>query len=384
MGSEPSEVLEWEPGGFVVEVTERRKYACGRCQSGLVIGPAPDRVLDGAMPGPGLLAEVVVRKVKDHCPLERQSRIFGERFGVPLCASTLGEWLAGAAEVLAPLAARLREQGLRSRHLSLDDTPVRVLDPAHEKGVKRGHLWSFVSDAPLCFYLYTPSWSGGPIQELLGDYQGTLQSDGYAGLDPLYRKEMAPKRAGCLAHARRKFVQALEAGDLRAAAPLHWMQKLYAVERQAKREGLDAAGRHKLRQTASVPLMEKLHAELLSLGAQAPPKTPLGQAITYALRQWPTLQVFLWDGAQPIDNNHTERTLRPIAVGRKNWLFAGSDEGARRLAILYTLVQSSALCGISDPWHYLRDVLQKLSRGWPQSRLDELLPLAWHATHPPT
>ncbi|HMY59857.1 MAG TPA: IS66 family transposase, partial [Pseudomonadota bacterium] len=188
IGSESSEVLEWEPGGFRVEVTERRKYACRRCGCGVVMGPGPSRVLPQAMPGAGLLAEVVVRKIKDSCPLDRQSRIFSERFGVPLSPSTLGEWLAGTADVLAPLSRRLREQGLQSPHLSFDDTPIRVLDPTHEKGVKRGHLWSFVSDEPLVFYEYTPSWSGAPIQSLLSDYSGTLQSDGYSGINTLHKR----------------------------------------------------------------------------------------------------------------------------------------------------------------------------------------------------
>ncbi len=288
--------------------------------------------------------------------------------------------MAGAADVLEPIAKRLRARGLQSSHLSLDDTPVRVLDPAHPKGVKRGHIWSFVSDEPLVFYEYTPNWQGAPIEELLKDYQGTLQGDGYAGLNTLYEKQSAPKRAGCLAHARRKFVAAYQAGDLRVARTLQLIQELYVIERRATADGCDVTERLRRRQKSSVPRMKLLRQELDSLGNQAPPKTPLGVAITYALRQWNALTLFLSDGAQRIDNNHTERSLRPIAVGRKNWLFAGSDHGARRLAILYTVVGSCELAGIRDPWEYVRDILQSLSRSWPHSRLDELLPLAWHNT----
>jgi transposase len=382
IGSEAAQVLEWEPGGFRVEVTERRKYACRACQSGVVIGPGPDRVLDGAMPGPGLISEVIVRKIKDHCPLERQSRIFSERFGVPLSPSTLGDWIAGGAEVLRPLSQRIRTLALKTTHLSLDDTPVRVLDKGHEKGVKRGRLWSFVSDGPLCFYEYTPNWKGGPIRELLTDFRGTLQSDGFSGLDPLYRKDCAPARAGCMAHARRKFHKAFLQGDLRAAGPLLVIKKLYEVERQAKQEHDDDTDRRRRRLAQSVPLFAALREQLEALALQAPPKTPLGQALTYALRQWETLQVYLQDGALHIDDNHTERTLRPIAIGRKNWLFAGSDEGAHRLAVLYTLVSSCELAGLRDPWAYLRDVLTKLSRGWPHARIDDLLPLHWKAALP--
>ena len=377
LGCESSEVLEWEPGGFRVEVTQQQKYACRGCEGEIVIGKGPDRVLDKAMPGPGLLAEIVVRKIKDHCPLERQSRIFQERFGVPLSASTLGEWMAGTADVLEPIAKRLRERGLQSPHLSSDDTPIQVLDTAHPKGVKRGRIWSFVCDEPLVFYEYTPNWQGAPIQELLKDYEGTLQGDGYAGLNPLYEKESGPKRAGCLAHARRKFVAAYHAGDLRVARTLQLIQELYVIERRANEDRCNVTERLRRRQESSAPRMKLLRQELDSLGNQAPPKTPLGVAITYALRQWDALTLFLSDGAQRIDNNHTERSLRPIAVGRKNWLFAGSDQGARRLAILYTVVGSCELAGISDPWEYVRDLLHKLSRSWPHSRLDELLPLAW-------
>lgn len=377
IGSDYAEVLEFEPGGFFVERTERRKYACRSCQSGVVCGPGPDRVFEQAMPGPGLVAEVIVRKYSDSSPLERQSRIFTERFGMPLAASTLDSWVGRAAELLEPLVNELLRETLRSTHVSLDDTPVRVLDRLHKNGVKRGHIWSMVTDSAVV-YLYTPTWSGEPIRKLFADYGGVLQSDGYAGLDALYKKKQsAPKRAGCLAHARRKFVQALEAGDARAAIPLVLLRKVYAVERKAKDAGADATQRLQLRQAESATLMQQLHTELQALSGLAPPKTPLGVALTYALRQWPTLTVFLTDGAVRVDNNHVEQTLRPVALGRKNWLFGGSDEGARWLAIHQTLLGTGRLVGIRDLWEYLRDILQKLSRGWPKSRLHELLPQPW-------
>ncbi len=369
----------------------------------------------------------------------------------------------------------------------MGDTDSSAGHNTHPKVVKRGHIWSFVSDEPLVFYEYTPNWQGAAIQELLKDYAGTLQGDGYAGLNPLYEKESGPKRAGCLAHARRKFVAAYQAGDLRVARTLQLIQELYGIERRANEDRCNVTERLRRRQEFSAPRMKLLRQELDSLGNQAPPKTPLGVAITYARRQWEALTLFLSDGAQRIDNNHTERSLRPIAVGRKNWLFAGSDQGARRLAILYTVVGSCELAesatgstsatspwrasaasaghplastslfpltwhntrtlryaapsshasplqrqmrwvgqlldnnhterslrpiavgrknwlfagsdhgarrlailytvvgscelaGIRDPWEYVRDILQSLSRSWPHSRLDELLPLAWHNT----
>lgn len=383
IGSQYAHVLEFKPGEFFVEETDRRKYACPKCQSGVVIGPGPHRVLDQAMPGAGLIAEVVVRKYADHCPLERQSRIFCQRYGITLSASTLGDWVGGSARVVEPLYKELLKRVVHSSHLSLDDTPVRVLDKAHEKGIKRGHLWSLVSDDEVV-YFYTPTWHGAPIVELLKDFDGVLQSDGYSGLNPLYKKPLrAPKRAGCLAHSRRKFVRALEAGDARAAVPLALIRQLYKVEAKTTDEGMDNAARLALRQSQSVPLMAQLEKELHRLGAQAPPKTLLGRAVGYAVRQWLTLQTFLHDGAVRIDNNHVERTLRPIGTGRHNWLFGGSDEGARWLAIHQTLLGTCLLLGIRDPWEYLRDILTKLSRGWPYSRLGELLPGAWLAARTP-
>ena len=376
-GSEIAEVLEYEPGGFYVERTDRRKYACPQCQIGVVIGKGPDRVLEQAMPGAGLVAEVIVRKYNEYCPLYRQSKLFAQRYGIVLSASTLGDWVGGAAKVLEPLHKALLNRVVVRSHLSIDDTPVRVLDRAHEKGIKRGHLWSFCSDEEVV-YFYTPNWKGEPIVELLQDFSGVLQTDGFAGLNPLYRKrERTPKRAGCMAHARRKFVRALEAGDARAAVPLSLMRKLYQIEAQATEQKLDSSARLSLRQSQSVQVMAQLEKELSQLQAQAPPKTPLGQAVGYALRQGKTLQTFLHDGAVHIDNNHCERTLRPIGLGRKNWLFGGSDDGARWLAIHQTLLSSAQLAGIRDPWEYLRDILLKLSRGWPHARLSELLPQDW-------
>jgi hypothetical protein len=211
-----------------------------------------------------------------------------------------------------------------------------------------------------------------------------LQTDGFSGLDALYRRPGAPIRAGCMAHLRRKFVNAFDAGDARAAGPLALIQKLYAVERQASEEALDVAALKRRRDQVSRPLMAALRTQVDNLSYQAPPKTPLGRAITYALNQWETLTVFLDDGALRPDNNAVENTIRPVALGRRNWLFAGSDEGAKRLAILYTILGSCQIAGIADPWAYLRDTLDKLSHNWPHSRLDELLPQQWKAVRATT
>ena len=234
------------------------------------------------MPGPGLIAQVIVTKYKDHCPLERQSRIYTERYGVPLSPSTLDDWEGGAAQVLQPVAIHILQQIVAGSHISLDDTPVRVLDPKAAHGVKRGHIWSLVGQGAVA-YLYTPSWSGKPNRELVGEFSGLLQSDGYAGLQKLFEKKLnAPTRAGCMAHARRRFVEALEASDARAAIPLTVIKKLYEIERRATQDGVDVHERLVRRQTESRPLMEQLHKILQALKAQAPPKTALGKAVGYA------------------------------------------------------------------------------------------------------
>ena len=380
IGTEHSELLEWVPGGFQVEVTERRKYACRKCQSGVVIGPAPVRVLDGALPGPGLLAEILCRKGNEHNPLERQSRIFIRRHGVPLSPSTLGDWYSRALDLLEPIHKRIGKVCQSRSHLSTDATPLPVLDHDDPRGIKRGHLWPVRSDSEVLF-LYAPTGTGTLVSEFLSDFKGTLQTDGTSTVNKIFdRKNPSPPiRAGCLAHMRRRFFKAMEAGDALAVFPMKLIGQLYDIERAASQRALDAAERQKLREQKSAPLMNALREHIEQLSYRAIPKSLLGKAVSYALHQWEPLTVFLSDGALAIDNNLTEQRIRPVAMGRRNFLFAGSDAGAHRLATLYTLMGSCDLAGIVDPWAYLRDVLDKLSRDWPQSRIDELLPRQWKA-----
>jgi transposase len=381
IGTEQSEILEWVPGGFHVEVTERRKYACRGCQSGVVIGPPPVRVLDGALPGPGLLAELLCRKGNEHNPIERQSRIFTRRHGVPLSPSTLGDWYSRSLDLLESIHKRIGQLCQSRSHLSTDATPLPVLDRDDPRGIKRGQLWPVRSDSEVLF-LYAPTGTGTLVSEFLGDFKGTLQTDGTSTVDKIFdRKNPSPPiRAGCLAHMRRRFFNAMEAGDGLAVFPMKLIRQIYDIERNASERALDAIDRQKLREEKSRPLMKELREHIDQLSYRAIPKSPLGKAVSYALHQWDTLTVFLSDGALAVDNNLTEQRIRPVALGRRNFLFAGNDAGAHRLATLYTLMGSCDLAGIVDPWAYLRDVLDKLSRDWPQSRIDELLPQQWKAT----
>lgn len=376
IGQETSSVLEFVPAGFKVIVYERAKYACKACAEGVVVAPAADKVIEGGLPGPGLVAHVLVSKYWDACPLNRLSGIY-DRHGVAIATSTLGDWVAAGADMLEPLAKEIRRRVLGALVVSLDDTGLRVLDREHPKGAKRGHMWAYVGDNELVAYAFTPTWQSQGVQAFLAGRKGYIQGDGYAGYKALFAGPDPPVQLGCMAHLRRKFHDAMEAKDTRAAVAVAMIQELYAIERQATQDGVHAEERTRRRQTQSRTVLERLRLFIDSVAPAAPPKSPLGKAVTYALRQWPTLVRFVDDGRLPLDTNHVERLLRNVAVGRKNWLFAGSDQGAHRAAIVLTVLGSAFLAGIRDVWAYLREVLAHLSSGWPAARLGELLPAAW-------
>lgn len=380
IGHEKSELLDFRPAQLIVIEQQRAKYACKACQDGVVIGPVGPKPIEGGLVGPGLLSHVVVSKYKDHLPLYRLSQILG-RSGVEISDSTLGGWIGEAAVLLEPLWKRLRERALGAAVLAMDDTGIRVLDRDHAKGVKRGHLWCYVgyeSGVPdAAVFDYTPDWKGSGPRAFLESRRGLLQCDGYKGLEPLFEgANPRCRKVGCWAHARRKFYEASQVKETQAAKPLQIIQALYRVEDEARKAGALGEERKTLRQARSVPLVSELRAWLDDHGKKVRPTARLGKAVTYATNQWASLLVFLEDGDIPIDNNVVENKIRPIALGRKNWLFAGNDQGAERAAIIYSIMASCALEGV-EPFEYLRDVFDKLSRGWLDSRLTELLPREW-------
>jgi transposase len=378
IGAETSEMLEFVPASFKVIELVREKYACGACQAGVVIAPVPAKPIEGGLPGPGLIANTLIAKYKDGLPLNRLAGIY-QRAGVEIAPSTLGDWVRGGAALVEPLAKHIFARVMASHVVQADDTGLRVLDPGRADGVKKGHLWGFVGDRRLVAFAYTETWEGARAREHLVARRGYLQVDGYAGLNPLFEGPDPPCVAvGCMAHCRRKFVVAVEGGDLRAAIAVDLIQKLYVVEREATADDLDHEARLARRRERSAPLMNELGAWIASVHPAAPPKTPLGKALTYAINQWRELMRFLEDGRLELDNNGVERALRPIAVGRKGWLFAGSDEGARRAAIVYTVIGSAVLSG-GEPWAYLRAVVDELSAGVTADRLAELAPDRWAA-----
>lgn len=284
--------------------------------------------------------------------------------------------------LLLPLASLVWNLAKSCPVIGADDTGVRVLDADHEKGIKRGHLWIYLGydDQGIARWpaiRYTPDWSKKGPADFLKGFVGTLQGDGYKGWMSVATKDHPGIRlAGCMAHARRKLVEALEAGALSAAVAVKLIQKLYAIEAKARAQELDPAGRQALRQAESVPLMIELRKWLDQHLGRARPKSPLGKAVTYLDNQWRELQVYLGDGRLQVDNNLVENKARPVGIGRKNWLFCGSDEGAERAAILYTVLSTCKLAG-AEPWAYLRDVLPELALRGPQAEVEDLLPHRW-------
>jgi transposase len=375
-GEEKSDTLEWVPGHFKVIEEVRPKYACRPCGDGLVVAPPADRVIEGGLPGPGLVAHVLVSKYKDHLPLHRLSGIYA-RHGVELRTSTLSDWVAAGADTLQPLAQEVARRALASHLLQSDDTHLKVLDREHPNGFKRGHMWVYLGDSAWAAFVYTPDWKQeGPLSFLEGR-EGWLLVDGYKGYDKLFTRPGATAvEVGCWSHARRYFVEALDAGDTRAALPLSLMGRLFEVEREASAQQVDEAERLRRRDTLSRPVTEQLGRWVADTYNREPPKSPLARACLYAINQWKPLSRFLEDARLPLHNNASELRLREIAVGRKNYLFAGSDAGAERAACVYTLVATCVLAGV-EPWAYLTDVLEKLASGWPQRRLEELLPPMW-------
>ncbi|MDQ2931309.1 MAG: IS66 family transposase [Gemmatimonadota bacterium] len=385
IGHLASEILEFVPAHFKIIEERREKLACAACGDGVVIADS-EKVMDRGRPGPALLAHIVVSKFQDSLPLYRQCQIY-ERAGVSIAQSTMGDWTAFAIEVLEPLATRITGRVLSSFVIGADDTGIRVLDRDDPRGVKKGHIWGYVGDCNLVAFDYTKDWKADGPAKFLRPFRGFMQGDGYAGFDRALRPpddddgEEAPvvpenRRLGCGMHIRRKFEAAAQAGDARGAIVLAYFKKLYDVERSCKADDLSAAARKARRAELSMPIVNELFTWIADIHPKLVPGTLLHKATRYAVNQEPFFRRCFDDGRFEIDNGEVERQLRRIAIGRKNYLFAGSDAGADRIATACTILGSAHLNGI-DPLAYLTDVIAKLQAGWPMARIDELLPDAW-------
>ena len=379
LGEDVAEILEYEPARFKVIRHVRPKSSCANCQT-IIQTPAPNRPIARGMAGPGLLAHVLVLKYCDHLPLYRQSEIYA-REGVELDRSTLADWVGHSSALLAPLVTALNRYVLSATKVHADDTPVPVLCPGRGT-TRQGRLWTYVrddrpsgsNDPAAVWFAYSPDRKGEHPRRHLKDFRGTLQADGYAGFDKLYN-DADPnhpiKEAACWAHVRRKFYDIHEATQSPVAhEAMVRIGQLYGIEDSIRHQSIDQ--RRQTRQVRAGPILDDLYRWFKSTLTQLSAKAELSGAIRYAMSRWKALTRYRDDGAIEIDNNAAERSLRAVALGRKNYLFAGSNAGGERAAAIYSLVGSAKLNGI-DPQAYLRYVLTYIA-DHPINRIDELLP----------
>jgi len=383
IGEDVAERLDVIPAQFRVLVVRRPKYACRTCPGTVVQAPAPPRLIEGGLPTEGLVAHVIVGKYADHLPLYRQAQIYA-RQGIELDRSTLADWVGRAAWFLRPLHERLLDHLRASTKLFADETTAPVLDPGRGR-TKTGQLWAYARDdrawcgtaPPAVVYVYAPDRkSDRPVQHLKG-FRGVLQVDGYAGYGALAATGTV-QLAFCWAHWRRKFYEIAQAGNAPIASEaLARIAAIYAIEAEIRGQGAEA--RRSVRQGRTKPLVEELKTWLESQLAAVSRKSTIAEAMRYGLSRWDSLVRFLDDGRIEVDSNVVERTVRPIALNRKNAVFAGSDGGGEHWAILASLIETCKLNGI-DPQAYLADILARIANDHPINRIDELLPWAWHET----
>ena len=379
LGEDVSEVLEYVPARFKVIRHVRPRMACACCER-IVQVPAPSRPIARGLAGPALIAHVLTSKYADHIPLYRQSVIYA-RSGVELERSTLADLVGSATALMQPLERALKRHVMSAQKLHADDTPVPVLQPGR-KTTKTGRLWTYLRDErpaggsapPAMWMQYTPDRKGEhPVGHLDG-WRGTLQADAYAGYDELYRRG-GIKEAACWAHARRKFYELAQAGTSPIAEEaIERIAELYRIE--ARIRGRPAHERARVRNEEAWPLLEAMHTWLKATLSKVSTRSAIALAIRYSLGHWKALTLYAQDGLVEIDNNAAERSLRDVAIGRKNYLFAGSDAGGERAAAIYSLIGTAKLNGI-DPERYLREVLTRIA-DHPINRIDELLPWNLH------
>jgi transposase len=374
IGEDVSEQLDCVPAQFFVHRHIRGKYACRGCQT-ITAAALPAQVIDKGLPAPGLLAQVVVAKHDDHLPLYRQAEIYA-RSGVHLARSSMAQWVGICGVRLAPLAEALREFILGQRVIHADETPVRLLAPGKGR-THRAYVWvyrttDFVEQRAVWFDFCTGRGGEHP-RRVLQNYRGTLVTDDYSGYDAIHARGDIVE-AGCMAHARRKLFEAHELnGSPIAGHAVALIGKLYEIEAEVK--ALDAEDRCRIRQERAKPVVEQLHQWLVEQRSKLARADVTAKAIDYSLKRWRALRRYLDDGHVPICNNAVENSIRPLALGRRNWLFVGSQGAGERAANIMSLIESAKLNG-HDPWAYLKDVLERLPT-LKNSELATLLPHKW-------
>ena len=375
LGEDITEELEYVPGRFVVNKFVRPRMACSCCEA-VLQAPLPSRPIERGRPGPGLLAHVLVSKYADHLPLYRQSQIYG-REGIDLDRSTMADWVGKSTALLEPLAEAIAKRVKAGSSLFADDTPLKKLAPGN-KTTKTARIWAYVRDErpwsgqspPCVWYQFTVDRKGEhPVKHLSG-YQGWVHADGYAGFNDVFGTDKASEVA-CMAHIRRKFVDVFTAqGSAIAEETIKRIAQLYGVEKEVRGQSPEA--RAVLRQARAKPIFDDLEEWLQAQLPKISGKSPLAKAIRYALNRMPKTRPYLDNGFLELDNNTCERAMKPVAIGRKNWMFAGSQRGGNSMAIAYTLIETAKLNKV-DPQAWLTWVLEHIA-DHKINRLEELMP----------
>lgn len=370
MGEEITEVLEYQPGELYVKQYKRIKYAKPD-NAGVLIGELPVRPIEKAMAGEGLLAQIVIDKYVDHLPLHRQMQRF-ERSGVKLAYSTLTDWVSGTCELITPLFEALKVEVLQNHYLHVDETPIKVLDKDKKGQTHRGYYWVYQDSLNKTVFFDYQEGRGreGPLG-ILENFTGYLQTDGYAAYDVFDKKENVTL-IHCMAHARRMFNEALDNDYDRATYVLEEIQKLYTIERISKESNLNFEELKVVRCAKAAPILRALGLWMQQQYVQVLPKSAIGKALAYSIERWNKLSLYITDGRLRIDNNPVENSIRPVALGRKNYLFAGSHEAAKRSGMLYSLLGTCKMHNI-EPYTWLKEVLQIIPQH-PVNRVKELLP----------
>ena len=374
IGEEITEELEYEPGELYVKKYIRPKYAVPATPDGdvrVVIAPMPVRPIEKAIAGPGLLAQIIIDKYVDHLPLYRQLQRF-ERSGVNISDSTISGWISAVCSLLMPLYEALKQQVMNSGYIHADETYIKVLDSNKKGTTHRGFFWVYNnSPGRLVLFDYQDGRSAEAPKEVLHGFKGYLQTDGYTVYEDYENKE-GITLLHCMAHARRKFIEAQNNDAVRSAYALEHIQQLYAIERDCKEKNMDLEQKQSVRQGLAVPILEHLGKWMKEQYVQVLPKSPIGQALAYSIQRWGKLSIYTTNGMLCIDNNPVENSIRPVAIGRKNYLFAGSNEAAKRSAMLYSLVGTCKMHNV-NPFTWLREILTIIPT-YPINKIKDLLP----------
>jgi transposase len=373
IGEEITEQLDVTPSKFFVRRYVRNKYALPQGE-GVVIGKLPSQPIDKCMAGPGLLAQVIIDKYVDHLPLYRQEQRFS-RVGITLAPSTLCNWKSSVCNLITPLYNALVKEVLQTNYLHVDETPIKVLDQDKAGTTHRGYFWVYHnSHQKIVIFDYRKGRDGEGPSEILKNFIGHLQADGYQVYED-FDDSSGIMLLHCMAHARRKFSEALDNDKARSEYVLQHMQQLYAIEQQARDKKMSFDEIYQLRQQQAIPILEHLGKWMKESYVQVTPKSSIGKALAYSIERWKKLCIYTTNGMLCIDNNPVENSIRPIAIGRKNYLFAGSHDAAQESAMIYSLLGTCKLHKI-NPWEWLKDILIRLP-DHPINKIKELLPHNW-------